>query len=83
MATFSIPVRKTITLRLDANDVGQINDGLECRRMTWKRTARYLEFGHADGEIEECSSAREANSIAAFYDRIVAEIQRQLDGKHR
>jgi hypothetical protein len=51
--------------------------------MTWKRTARYLEFGHADGEIEECSSAREANSIAAFYDRIVAEIQRQLDGKHR
>jgi len=76
---FSGRMPKSVTLRLDSNDVGQIIEGLECRRETWKRTAEYLEAGHANGEIEECSSASEAISIAAFYGRIIAEIRRQLD----
>jgi hypothetical protein len=70
---------KFITLRLDSNYVGQIIEGLECRRATWKRTAAYLETGNADGEIEDCCSAKEAIAIAAFYSRIIAEIHSQVE----
>ena len=76
---FSVLMPKSVTLRLDSNDVGQIIEGLECRREAWKRTAEYLETGYANGEIEECSNASEASSIAAFYGRIIAEIQRQAE----
>ena len=72
---------KLVTLRLDSNDVGQIIEGLECRREAWKRTAEYLETGHADGVIEECSSASEAINIATFYGRIIAEIRRQMEDR--
>lgn len=78
-AISSRPMRKTITLRLDANDIGQVVDGLEARFMVWQRTAEYLQTGYVGGEIEECSCASEASGIAAMYRRIIDEIQRQID----
>jgi hypothetical protein len=72
-------MRKTITLRLDANDVGQVVDGLEARYMVWQRTAEYLQTGYACGEIEECTSPSEATNIAALYRRIIDEIQKQVE----
>jgi len=74
-------MRKIYTLRLDSNDIGQILDGLRCRADSWRETAGYLESVHAtrdDFIAEECSNADEARSIASIYERIIREIEMQL-----
>lgn len=70
------------TLKLDSNDIGQIIDGLHCRANSWRETADYLESGEAsriDFIAEECSDADEAQSIAGTYERIIQEIETQIN----
>ncbi|HEY1170191.1 MAG TPA: hypothetical protein VGH19_02370 [Verrucomicrobiae bacterium] len=73
---------KSFLIRLDANDLGQVLDGLRCRAEVWRDTAVYLRTGEFEGEFfvpEECRDGEEAESIAADYERIIAEMVRQRD----
>ncbi len=73
---------KEIHLRLDVLDVGQILDGIRCRQQAWTDTAIYLRDGyfHDDAFVcEECSDFTKAQNIADFYQRIIANIERQVD----
>lgn len=73
---------KVFQLRLEANDLGQLLDGLRCRAEAWRNTAVYLQAGEPLSEFyqpEECRDAEEAWSIAADYERIIADIVRQRD----
>ena len=71
-----------IHLTLSGNDVGQILDGLEQRRIIWQATAEYLETGHTDlsDHIEECHKLHEARAIAESYDYLIETIRNQCDG---
>lgn len=71
----------TYTLRFEANDFGQLLDGLRSRSESWHDTAEYLESGYSprdDFIIEECSDAEEARAIAGHYDQIIASIETQM-----
>ena len=73
---------KTFYLRLDGFDLGQILDGLRCRRESWTNTAIYLrdEYFPDDSFVcEECSGTDEAQKIADHYQRIINAIERQID----
>ena len=76
---------KLITLRLPANHVGQILDGLDVLIEQWEATERY----HASGEIDpdacirECTDAHEAASIARFYREIQAAVEEQYEASRR
>jgi hypothetical protein len=72
---------KTLTIRLDSEDLGQLLDGLRCRAEAWHGTAEYMETGYSardDFVVEECSDAEEARAIAAHYDRIISSIEEQV-----
>jgi hypothetical protein len=72
---------KTLTIRLDSEDLGQLLDGLRCRAEAWHGTAEYMETGYSardDFVVEECSDAEEARAIAAHYDRIISSIEAQV-----
>ena len=69
------------SVELDADDWGQVMDGLECRAFDYERTARFFEENGCYGEgIEEVSSAAEARNLAAWYRRLVEEIRKQVKG---
>ena len=71
----------TYTIRFEANDLGQLLDGLRSRSESWHDTAEYLESGSSprdDFIIEECNDAEEARAIADHYDRIIASIEMQM-----
>jgi uncharacterized protein YdcH (DUF465 family) len=73
---------KTLLLRLDDNDLGQILEGLQTREESWRRTAEYFRSGHNPDDsfvIEECNSEYEAKQIALFYARIIHNLERQRD----
>lgn len=68
-----------VELSLPRNYVGQILDGLEVLTEQWGATAAYHRTGEiGDLLIRECSDAEEAEWIADFYERIVAEIRGQM-----
>ena len=73
-------MNKTYHIQLEANDLGQILDGLREREESWRRTADYFRSG-GDGDdafaIEECTDEQEAERIAEFYSRIIADLERQ------
>lgn len=72
---------KTLTIRLDSEDLGQLLDGLRCRAEAWHGTAEYMETGYSardDFVVEECSDAEEARAIAVHYDRIISSIEAQV-----
>jgi hypothetical protein len=71
-----------IHLAISRNDVGQILDGLEQRRIIWQATAEYLETGHTDlsDHIEECHNPHEARTIAETYEYLIDKIRSQRDG---
>jgi len=72
---------KTYTICFEANDLGQLLDGLQGRSEAWHNTAEYFESGDNPREdfiIEECSDAEEARAIANHYDRIIATIETQI-----
>lgn len=74
---------KLITLNLTENDVGQILDGLEQRRIIWQATAEYLEAGSTTLSdcIEECSNPHEAQAIADYYQYIINTVKNQRDSQ--
>lgn len=74
-------MNKTVVLRLDRNDVGQIFEGLQVREQSWRKTAIFLRDGfYPDDSFvsEECSKFEEAEGIANHYQRIIANIERQI-----
>jgi hypothetical protein len=74
---------KRYRIELEAQDLGQLLDGLEVRAESWRRTAEYLRTGEMpDGElfiIDECSDEEEADEIAAQYEAIIKNIQNQME----
>jgi hypothetical protein len=76
-------MEQVITLKLNRNDVGQILDGLEQRRIIWQATAEYLESGYTtlSDMIEECSDPLEAQAIAEHYQTIINTIRNQRDSQ--
>ncbi|MFH1499780.1 MAG: hypothetical protein ABII82_18365 [Verrucomicrobiota bacterium] len=75
---------KPYTIRLDENALGQLLDGLRCRAEAWHGTAKYFETGktpHENFLIEDCNDTEEARKIAADYDRLIAEIEDQMQSQ--
>jgi hypothetical protein len=71
---------KKYWIELEANDLGQILDGLEVRARQWEDTASYLRIGESSDEFfmpEECRDVEEADHVARRYRSIIAEIRRQ------
>jgi hypothetical protein len=71
----------TYTIRFEANDLGQLLDGLRSRSESWHDTEEYFESGYSPREdfvIEECNDAEEARTIADHYDRIITSIETQM-----
>lgn len=72
---------KTYTIHLEANDLGQLLEGLQSRSESWHNTVEYFESSYnprTDSIIEECTDAEEARAIADHYDRIIATIKTQM-----
>ena len=67
-----------IAVVLDANEWGQILDGLRCRVETYEETVRYFESGYAECEIAEVRDANEARYLADLYRHITVKIERAL-----
>lgn len=75
---------KTFTIRLGKNDLCQLLDGLRCRSDAWRGTVQYFETGNTPHEeflIEDCNGAEEARAVAARYDRIIADIESQMQAQ--
>lgn len=74
---------KFITLTLPQNDIGQILDGLEQRRIIWQATAEWLMYDYTELSdcVEECSDPLEAQAIADYYQYIINTIRNQRDGQ--
>jgi hypothetical protein len=73
---------KTFRITIDSFDLGQILDGLRVRAEAWRNTAEYLETGLVPDDsfiCEECRDAEEATKIADHYDKVIADIQRQIE----
>lgn len=76
------PTDTVVQLSLPRNFVGQILEGLAVLTEQWDATAAYLSHGETgDQVIRECSSAEEAENIAAFYRQIANDIRAQLPAK--
>lgn len=72
-------MKKECELKLKRLDIGQILDALEIRAEAWETTAAFARGEEIEpgAVVEEHSSAREAEQIAAEYRRIIAEIDQQ------
>jgi hypothetical protein len=74
-------VGKILQISIDAIDLGQILDGLRCRRESWANTTMFLRdsFFPDDAFVcEECSDADEAQKIADHYHRMITTIESQI-----
>jgi hypothetical protein len=72
----------TFQIALDDFDVGQLLDGLSIRAEAWRKTADYMDTGESPEAFfacEECSDAVEARKIAEHYERIIANIETQIE----
>jgi hypothetical protein len=72
---------KTLRIKINSFDLGQLLAGLRIRAESWRKTADYLETGFSADDsfiCEECDDAEEATKIADHYDRIIALIDRQV-----
>lgn len=75
---------KTYTIRLEANDLGQLLEGLQSRAKAWRNTAEYMESGYSSRDdfiIEECTGNEEARAVAHHYDRVIATIEMQINAQ--
>lgn len=73
---------KKYRIELEANDLGQILEGLRIREESWRNTAIYLRDGYFPDDTfvcEECSDEQEAENIANFYQRIILNLEQQRD----
>lgn len=69
------------TVLLSSHDLGQLLDGLRARAEAWTKTGEFLETGYTSDDslvCEECSDPEEAKSIAAHYQRIITQIEQQV-----
>lgn len=74
--------QKILQFTLSADDVGQLLDGLRIRAEAWSKTADYLESGFNPDDAficEECSNPHEARRIAQNYEKIITNIEAQLE----
>lgn len=75
---------RSFQITLERDDLGQLLDGLRARADAWHKTAEYLEHGYvADDSFvcEECSDPEEAKSIAIYYDRIITQLEQQIQNQ--
>jgi hypothetical protein len=72
---------KKFQFTLEANDVGQLLDGLRLRAESWAKTADYLDSGFNPDDTficVECRDAHEARCIAQHYERIIHQLEAQI-----
>jgi len=74
--------RKTsdeLTITIPRDFLGQLIDGLDVLIEQWQATADYLESGYCEEGviIRECSSAREADNLVAYYTKIKLHLEAQ------
>lgn len=67
-----------IWIQIRRVDLGQVIEGIETLIEQWRDTGRFLSGEDAAGVVRECGSAEEAHFIAAYYDRIAANLTEQL-----
>ncbi len=69
-------------ISLCSHDLGQLLDGLRLRAEAWTKTADYLESGFNPDDAficEECSDPHEARRIAQHYEKIITNIETQVE----
>ena len=70
-----------VQIRLDANDLGQMIDGIEILLAQWEATARY----HSSGEVQldefvhEASSLAEAEYLVRTYRRLLECLRLRME----
>lgn len=78
-----MPKSEIVELRLPAEFVGQILDGLEVLADDWEFTAESAGVcqlpEEGDRHVRDCSRPSEARKIAAFYREIIDRIRDQRD----
>ena len=57
-------IAKRISVELEAEEWGQLIDGLICRADEYERTAQFHEMGYADDYILDVNNAEEARALA-------------------
>jgi hypothetical protein len=75
-------MEKIFNIKIGANDLGQLLDGLEIRASAWEGTVEFLRSGEMPDEFfvaEECSDADEAENIGRCYRRIIGKIREQIE----
>lgn len=75
---------RTYTLTLGRNDLLQVTLGLEVRATQWAKTAEYLEQGDSDDPEfipEDCTRPEEARRIAGQYQRILKQMEEQVEAQ--
>jgi hypothetical protein len=73
---------KTFQITLEDFDLGQLLDGLNARAEAWRKTADYMGTGELPKEFfvcEECNDADEARKMAEYYERIISNIETQIE----
>jgi hypothetical protein len=75
-------MKKFMQISLGQHDLGQLLDGLRIRADAWGKTADYLKSGFNPNDsfiCEECSDPHEARGISQHYQRIITNIERQVE----
>jgi len=69
-----------VQIQLDANDLGQVIDGLEVLASQWEATARYHSSGYVelDEYVHDASDSTEAEYMASTYSRLIESLRTQL-----
>ncbi|HEY8994697.1 MAG TPA: hypothetical protein VIM71_08555 [Lacunisphaera sp.] len=73
---------KKLQITLNVDDAGQLLDGLRLRAEVWAKTADYLDSGFTSEDAficEECTDPHEARCIAQHYERIITQIEHQIE----
>lgn len=70
----------TYTITLDSIDLGQLLDGIEHRALSYRNTEHYHAFGEtmSDDIVEEVTDADAARQIAEHFEKIIANVQAQI-----
>lgn len=76
-------MQKYYRIELNAQDLGQLLDGLTARAEAWENTAEYHQTGKSPAGfiVEEANDAAEATKIAAHYRSIISKIEEQMEAQ--
>ncbi len=72
---------KSFQIHLESNDLGQLLECLRVRADSWHKTSEFLQTGQTIEEsfiAEDCSNPDEAKSIADHYEKIITQIEQQI-----